>query len=130
MTSQQQRVTRWSLSFLWIVTAVVSVTLGRDIGFDVLARINLHADAAALTILAGSLLDLIIGLWLLSGRALRACCLLQLAVIVNYSILLTLIAPAFWLHPFGPLTKNVPILVLIGLLYSSQQQPTRATDGT
>ena len=117
MTSHQQRIVRLSLSLLWLATAVVSMTAGRDIGFQVLAEIELSRDTAALAILAGSLLDLTIGLWLLTGRALRLCCALQLVVILGYTLLLTLIAPAFWLHPFGPLTKNLPILVLIWLLY-------------
>lgn len=124
MTPRQQLLTRLSLSFLWLMTAAVSLTVGKDVGFQVLASANLHGDLAWFTILAGSLLDLLIGLWLLSGRAQRLCCLVQLAVIVGYSLLLTLIAPAFWLHPFGPLSKNLPILVLIWLLYGSFQQPS------
>lgn len=123
MTPQQQLLTRLSLSFLWLMTAAVSVTVGKEVGFQVLANADLHGDLAWFAILAGSVLDLLIGLWLLSGRAQRLCCLVQLAVIVGYSLLLTLIAPVFWLHPFGPLSKNLPILVLIWLLYSSPQQP-------
>ena len=119
MTPQQQIITRLSLSFLWLMTAVVSLTAGKEIGLQVLAGINLHGDVAWFFILSGSLLDLLIGIWLLSGRALRCCCGMQLVVIIGYSLLLTLIAPAFWLHPFGPLTKNLPILVLVWLLYRS-----------
>jgi len=125
MTPQQQLLTRLSLGFLWLMTAAVSVTVGKELGFQVLANADLQGDLAWFAILAGSLLDLLIGLWLLSGRAQRLCCLVQLAVITGYSLLLTLIAPAFWLHPFGPLSKNLPILVLIWLLYASLQQTER-----
>ena len=34
-----------------------------------------------------------------------------------YTFILTLHLPGFWLHPFGPLAKNLPFLALIWLLF-------------
>ena len=42
-----------------------------------------------------------------------------------YTVLLSVIDPAFWLHPFGPLTKNAPMLVLIWLLAEECRKQTR-----
>ena len=116
MSRIEQLLARLSLALLWLLTAVVSLTAGKGIGVEVLHSASIPEPLIDPLIWAGSLLDLGIGLWLLSGRALRWCCTLQLMVIVGYSLLLSLLAPAFWLHPFGPLSKNVPILVLIWLL--------------
>ncbi|CAM3789615.1 DoxX-like family protein [Parendozoicomonas haliclonae] len=108
---------RWSLAFLWIVTALTSAFWGMEIGYEVLAKGGITGKLATLAIYSGSALDLVVGLWLLTGWRLKACYLIQLIVIISYSLLLTIIAPEFWLHPFGPLTKNIPILVMVFVLY-------------
>jgi hypothetical protein len=41
----------------------------------------------------------------------------QAAVILGYSAIITLWLPQYWLHPFGPVLKNLPILVLLWLLH-------------
>ena len=112
---------RLSLSFLWLTTAIASVYFAKDIGFDVLAHGGIHGPLANICIWSGSLLDLAIGIWLLSGKRLKWCYLIQIVVIIFYTILLSLIKPDFWLHPFGPLTKNIPLLVMIFYLYRSEK---------
>lgn len=102
-----------SLSFLWIFTGIVSWLLSPDIGYQVLAQANIVAGLADFCIISGSIVDCILGLWLLSYRKLKLCCYLQLMVIAVYSLLLTVIDASYWLHPFGPLSKNIPIFVLI-----------------
>jgi hypothetical protein len=108
---------RLSLSFLWLFTAVTSFWWGRQIGYDVLAQQHIQGELADWCIDAGSILDALIGIWLLTAYKLKWCYRFQIALIISYSILLTVIAPEFWLHPFGPLTKNIPLLALLVLLY-------------
>ncbi|QIL89070.1 DoxX-like family protein [Microbulbifer harenosus] len=110
---------RLSLSFLWLATALTSAFFARNIGYEVLAHGGIHGSLASICIWSGSALDFLIGAWLLSGRQLKLCYLIQIAVIVTYTLLLTLIKPDFWLHPFGPLTKNIPLLVMIFYLYQN-----------
>lgn len=43
-------------------------------------------------------------------------------MVLFYSLLLSLIDPGFWGHPFGPLTKNLPVLALILLLHQRAQR--------
>ncbi len=119
MPSHHQLAARLSLSFLWLITAITSAFFARDIGYEVLAHGGIHGKLASTCIWAGSALDLCIGIWLLSGKKLKLCYFAQIVIIVIYTILLSLIKPDFWLHPFGPLTKNIPLLVLIFYLYQS-----------
>ena len=109
---------RLSLSFLWVFTGIVSEFFAQDIGYRVLANGGVTGTLADLSILSGSLLDIMIGVWLLIGKKLPLCYLVQIVVIVSYSLLLTIIEPSYWIHPFGPLTKNIPLLVLIYYLYT------------
>lgn len=115
-----QTVARFSISFLWVFTGVTSYFFAKDIGYEVLARANITGTYAEACIVAGCVLDAFIGIWLLAGRKLLWCYWLQLCVITVYTLLLTVIAPEFWLHPFGPLTKNLPLVVLIYFLYTQE----------
>ena len=117
MDNTMERAARLSLSFLWIITGMTSMFFAKDIGYEVLAKAGMTGALANAAIVSGSVLDIAIGIWLLSRRHLRWCYVLQLAVITTYTLLLSFIAPSFWLHPFGPLTKNIPIGVLIVYLY-------------
>lgn len=118
MTPAQNYACRFSLAFLWIFTGITSAIFAKEIGYQVLAKANITGTIADLCLYAGATLDVAIGAWLVAGRALRACYAIQLLVIAVYTTLLTLIEPAYWLHPFGPLTKNIPIVCLIYVLYS------------
>ena len=65
---------------------------------------------------AGALLDLVMGLATLFF-ARRLLWLAQMAVILTYTLLATALVPEYWLHPFGPLLKNLAVLALLWLLY-------------
>jgi hypothetical protein len=104
---------RLSLSVLWLFTAASSFWWGRAIGYEVLANQQITGAFADLCINAGSLVDAVIGLWLLTAYKLQWCYRVQLIIILSYTILLSFIDSSFWLHPFGPLTKNIPLLVYI-----------------
>lgn len=114
---------RLSLAFMWLFTAATSFWWGRQLGYEVLALQHIEGNLADVCINAGSLLDAAMGLWLLVNYRIPWCYRLQVLIIVVYSILLSIIAPQFWLHPFGPLTKNIPIVALLLLLI--QQDKSR-----
>ena len=65
--------------------------------------------------LAFSGVDLLIAVALLVRWRPRWIAAIQLAVVGGYTILLTVLAPALWLDPFGALLKNLPILALIAV---------------
>lgn len=113
---------RLALAFLWIFTGLTSSLFAPTIGYQLLAEAGINDQMADLLVYGGSLVDIILGIWLLIGKGLRACCHIQIIIIVTYTVLLTLISPVFWLHPFGPLTKNIPILVLIVMLYKASDK--------
>ncbi|WP_250655097.1 DoxX-like family protein [Alkalimarinus coralli] len=109
----------YSLSFLWIFTGLTSIFFDKAFGYQTLANSGITGELADLLIYAGGSLDILIGAWLLTSKWTRACCIAQICVISIYTILLSILDPSFWLHPFGPLTKNLPIVVLILMIYSS-----------
>lgn len=117
---------RLSLSLLWLFTAASSFWWGRTIGYEVLAKQEITGPFADLCINAGSLVDAAIGLWLLTAYKLQWCYRAQFIIILSYTILLSFIDPSFWLHPFGPLTKNIPLLVFIFWLSKAECNPIKS----
>lgn len=110
-------VVRLSLAFLWIFSGVTSIFLAPETGYRILADAGIAGALADLCLIGGSVLDMTLGAWVLSGWRQQACSAAQIGVILAFTVLLTLIAPAYWLHPFGPVIKNVPILALILVVY-------------
>lgn len=112
----------YSLSFLWIHTGLTSIFFAPEIGYNILANANVKGELADFAIYFGGVLDIILGLWLLSEKRLKLCCNTQIAVITLYTLLLTYIDASFWMHPFGPITKNLPIIVLILMLIKTENR--------
>ena len=119
LSEKQLLAIKYSLAFLWLFTGFISLTYGKDIGLEVLANRNIVGTNAEILVYLGSGIDLLIGVWLLTDKWQKACCMSQIVVIVTFTILLTWFDYRFWLHPFGPVTKNLPILVLVWLYFHS-----------
>ena len=122
-------VVRVALALLWIWTAIVSFGLYpvQD-SYALLARVGLHGAPATLALYGAAVLDLVLGVLTLAAPARwrRWVWLAQIALIGGYTVLITFFLPEYWLHPYGPITKNLPILALIALLWSLEP---RAREG-
>ncbi|ALE53637.1 SDR family oxidoreductase [Paraburkholderia sp. RL17-368-BIF-A] len=112
---------RVSIAAVWIWTAIVSAWLyPRASSLELLARVGAPAALAPLLLYGAALLDLAFGvLSLVWPRRLgpRArLWTLQIVLIVLYTALISWRLPEFWLHPYGPLSKNLPMIALLILL--------------
>lgn len=81
-----------------------------------LAACGVPAAAQETVLLAASLADAAIGVLLLL-RPRRWLWAMQLALVAGYTLVMSICLPYFWLHPFGPLSKNLPLLVLMFLMW-------------
>ena len=124
-------VLRLALAFLWVWTAIVSLGLYpvQD-SLALLARVGLHGATATVALYGAGVLDLVLGLLTLAAPARwrRRVWLAQAVLILGYTVLITLFLPEYWLHPYGPIARNLPILALIALLWSLEP-PVRAGRG-
>lgn len=110
---------RISIALVWIWTGIVSLGLyPTQDSYELLARVGVSAALAPLMLYGAAVLDLLIGLATLVMSRLGWLWLLQLAIILGYTIIITLKLPEFWLHPYGPLSKNLVMLAAIYLLYT------------
>jgi len=104
------------------ITGVTSIYFSPEIGYEILTSANITGSMADFSVYAGGALDIVLGLWLLTSIKTKVCCIMQVATIALYTLILTVIDASFWLHPFGPITKNFPIIVLIIFVYSSSSK--------
>ncbi|TNC83858.1 MAG: NAD-dependent dehydratase [Thalassolituus sp.] len=112
---------RFTLAILWILTAWASIFGDYQFGLDTLNTAGIAGRVADLLINSGAGLDLIIGIWVLTGRLALWCYRVQMLTVVGYTLLLSYMAPEFWLHPFGPLSKNLPIIALLLIGYQTEK---------
>ncbi len=114
-------VLRVTLALLWIWTAAVSFGLYpvQD-SYELLARVGLYGRKASFALYGAASLDLLFGVLTLAAPARwrRWVWLAQIAAIALYTALVTVFLGEYWLHPFGPLAKNIPLLALIALLWA------------
>ena len=88
-----------------------------------LRAVGMPALLAPAALYGAAALDIALGILVLSPWRGRWLWLLQIAVVLGYTAILTLRLPEFWLHPFGPLAKNLPYLAVLWLLYEVDRKP-------
>ena len=122
-----------SLVIVWLGTALVSAL--DYLGFSGLdhegARLLASGGIAsptwqAMLIWAGLLTDLILGLALLF-RPGRYSYLAALLMMIVMTVVGTVLQPALWLHPLGPLLKNLPIAAMLWFLLQATNPTTEAS---
>jgi len=112
------RLLRWSLVAVWVLTAVASLVELNGQSREVLAAAGIASPPWLVQglIAGGAAADLAVGLalWRWPGRTSYAAALALMAVM---TLVATVLQPGLWLHPLGPLLKNLPIAALLWHLY-------------
>lgn len=113
---------RVALALVWLVTGVLSLGIYPvDQSLALLSEVGVLGAPAAVMLYAAALLDLGFGVatLLVPGRWLWR---LQMLLIAAYTVIITIFLPEYWLHPFGPVLKNIPILAVLLLLDATERR--------
>jgi uncharacterized protein YbjT (DUF2867 family) len=121
---------RVSIATVWTIAGVVSLGLYPvEESLALLARTHLAGRLGYVALYGAAALDLLLGAATLLSSLLtpmgirrRALWLTQIAVIVGYTAIITVALPELWLHPFGPVAKNLPLLAALLLLYYLEER--------
>jgi uncharacterized protein YbjT (DUF2867 family) len=110
-------VLRMSIAAVWLWTAAVSFGLyPTDASNDLLRRVGAPEAFRPLLLYGAAALDLLLGMGTLFLRKRHWLWLTQIALIIGYTGLISWRLPEFWLHPYGPILKNLPMLAAIYVL--------------
>ncbi len=105
---------RLSIAFLWIWSGIVSFFFfPPEQSYQFLAASGITGNMAPIMLYGLALMDIILGLATLCDYRIRPLILFQLTIIFLYTVTITFTLPEFWLHPFGPVLKNIPLLATL-----------------
>jgi uncharacterized protein YbjT (DUF2867 family) len=99
------------LPLFWIATGVISLTVGYQIGIDLMHRGGAGVLAAP-AVIAGALADIAVGVCIAYRPLSRWGLYGAIFLCLFYALAGTIILPELWNEPLGPLLKIWPILVL------------------
>lgn len=103
-----------SIAFIWIFTAICSLFLyPKTNSYGLLAHIGVNPFWQPILLYSSSFLDAVLGVAMLCSYQLKKSCILQIMVIIVYSIIITWKLPHLWLEPFAPIAKNIPLMAAI-----------------
>jgi hypothetical protein len=121
-----QFVLRLALAIVWLVAGIVSMGIYPvEDSYVLLSRVGITGSVAPLALYGAAALDIAFGVATLFLSHRRLLWIAQTAMIGIYTVTITFFLPEFWLHPFGPLIKNMPILATIWLLYELEKRQKR-----
>lgn len=121
---QALRLLRYSLVAVWLWTGVVSLIEWQGQSTALLQAGGIHNSSTQDWLIgSGAALDVALGLWLWlrPGRPAYAA---ALAAMLLMTITASILLPGLWLHPLGPLSKNLPIAAALWLLWQASNCST------
>jgi uncharacterized protein YbjT (DUF2867 family) len=114
---------RLGVAFMWFIAAIVSAgPYPVEASIQLLRDIGASASLAPLLLVGAISIDLAFGVLTLLPRRARWLWPLQIAVVCVYTAILSWRLPELWLEPFGPVAKNIPILILLFLLWQLEKR--------
>jgi uncharacterized protein YbjT (DUF2867 family) len=114
---------RVALAAMWIIAGVVSAFFyPLEDSLALLARTGLTGGAALAALYGAAALDLALGVATLVMKRRRALWIFQFVLVLAYTVIITVALPEQWLHPYGPVAKNLPILAAIALLHALEER--------
>ena len=120
LQSEENRVIRITLALVWIITGIISMGIYPvEDSLALLKRVGIEGQFGVWMLYGEALLDIAIGILTLTAPG-KLLWLFQIAVVGAYTLVISIFLPEFWLHPFGPLLKNLPIFTLLWLLYKNE----------
>jgi len=115
-------VLRLSLACLWIATGVLSLGVYPvRSSYALLQQAGVPAWAQPAALYGAAGLDIALGVLALAPRRMHWLWAAQAGLILAYTAIISWRLPEFWLHPYGPILKNLPLLALLWLLYELER---------
>ena len=100
-----------ALVLIWLGTALICLGPGFDWGLRIMAEMGVQGRPASLAVIGGGLLDGLLGVGLLLRRWRVAALRAQIALMLGYTLLISLWLPHYWFDPYMAVGKNLVLVV-------------------
>ncbi|MFL6711112.1 MAG: SDR family oxidoreductase [Massilia sp.] len=120
---------RLAMATVWFTAAATSLGIyPRQDSYAMLARLGITGELGVLALVGAALCDLALGVATLAfpRRWHKRLWQAQIALILFYTVAIAWALPEYWRHPFGPIVKNLPILVALWMLIVLEQDADNA----
>jgi nucleoside-diphosphate-sugar epimerase/uncharacterized membrane protein YphA (DoxX/SURF4 family) len=102
---------RWSLGLIWILTGLLSFGIYPiEKSQELLSHIVTNGIIANTLLFSSAALDLFLGIMLLINKKTCQIAIFQIILMLTYMIIATGLPLEYWLHPFAPILKNIPLI--------------------
>lgn len=110
------KLTRYTIAAIWLITGLLTLCVfPQSESLNLLEKVGLNGQIA-LTILYGLIfLDISLGILTLTHPS-KILWQIQATLIIVYSVIIAFTLSQYYIHPFGPILKNLPILLLLWFL--------------
>lgn len=103
---------RISIAFVWICSGIISLLpASSSLLFDILTQAKIPLSFQPLVLYVFSTIDFLLGLATLFNYRLLLIGVLQCALILFYTTIISFSLSSYWLQPFAPIAKNIPLFV-------------------
>jgi hypothetical protein len=76
-----------------------------------LSRVGIEGLWQPAMLYGAAMIDILLGIATLFSFRLHLTAMLQIGIIILYSAIITICLPEYWIHPFGAMSKNLPLIV-------------------
>jgi hypothetical protein len=122
MRATDLKLARYTLAAVWLATGVLSLGIfPQQESLQLLAQVGLYGTIALIALYGSATLDVVLGMATLLCPS-RMLWRVQAILVLGYSVIIAIYLPEYWLHPFGPVLKNLPILYLLWLLHGNEER--------
>lgn len=106
-----------AIAALWFISGLVSLGIfPLEQSYAMLAATGIPPALQPLLLFGAAATDIALGFAVLLAGGRPLVWRLQILLVVFYTVVITVWLPQFWLHPFGPLSKNIPLLASFYML--------------
>ncbi|MHB1949377.1 MAG: DoxX-like family protein [Gammaproteobacteria bacterium] len=103
---------RLSIAFIWIFSGIISlIPSSLPISIDLMTQSHIPDSLQTLILYLSSGIDILLGIATLCNFRLLLIGSLQCFFIFVYTIFISIFLPEYWLHPFAPIAKNIPLII-------------------
>lgn len=114
---------KFSIAFIWIYTGIISLFVYPiESSFHLLSQVGITHPLNLIALYTMGIVDLIIGFTVLLNYHVKLIGSIQVILILGYTTLISIFLAEQWIHPFGPISKNIPLIISILIIISLEDK--------